>query len=95
MKSKLFYALFFVLLSATGISAKADVVVNLNGCDVIYLGGITPGGFMKGLMCPHEADHYIVYFIKFNYTSYCFPTPATPSYRVEGTCDDYVVYRID
>lgn len=95
MKNKLFYILVILMLSSIGLSAKADVLVDLNACQVVHIADMGGGGYMKGLECPNETDYWLVYFVQWMYGYPCAPYATTPYYRVEGTCDNFVVYRVE
>jgi len=95
MKNKLFFILVILMLGSTGLSAKADVLIDTSNCQVIFVSTMMGGGYINALVCPDEADYWITYFVRWMYGYECAPHPTTPYYRVEGTCENYVVYRVE
>lgn len=94
MKIKLLSALVFTVLSIIGFSATADEIVDTSSCAKVIISKAVDNKYveLEALRCPHLSSGYVIQFYTIAY--HCLFVPVDPTtYRVTGTCKDYVLYR--
>lgn len=94
MKTKLISAVIFLFLASFGLTAKAEVEIDVSTCNTVFLAHMPFGGHAYGLFCPSEGPNYIGIFMTMNNWSPCYFSQATMDYRTNGSCDNPRIWRL-
>src|SRR5690606_39640981 len=94
MKAKLISAVIFLFLASFGLTAKAEVEIDVSTCNTVFLAHMPFGGHAYGLFCPSEGPNYIGGVMTMNNWSPCDFSLGPRDERANESCDSLRMWRV-